>query len=201
MKNKKTILIVSLVAVVAILALVFFSSSNGENNEKPNDNQNETNSVLDNTNKDNNSNNLNSDNSDASDLNSGIDLSDAEASDVEVFAEKNELEVIKAVELSEELIASTGEAGVKTVNVTVSDKGFSPSTIKAQPRQIVTINLGVVDDNEHAFKFVEEGIMSSSVIVTSGYSLGFSFAAPIEAGELNFFDERFPENKGKIIIE
>lgn len=194
MKNKQTILAVSILLLIAIVAVLFFVISSGDSKNNYNNNINNSNQIK----PGNNSNNLNNE---IEKPVSEIDVSDLESVDVETFAKSNNLEVIRAVEIPEEVLEATAEAGSKTVNLKVSETGFSPSEFKVKAGQVITLNLGSIDESAHAFAFVEEGLLSSSVMVTAGYSLGFSFVAPSETGVINFYDEKFPENKGRMIVE
>ena len=155
MKNKKTILIGSLIALVAILAVIFFIAYSSNTNELKENKPNESKTGVVN----------NKPSNDASKPSSELDLSNIESSDVETFAKVNNLEIIEAGEIPEEAIEASGEAGVKTMNLSVSETGFKPSEFKVKAGQVVTVNLGAIGEENHAFKFVEEDLMASSVVV------------------------------------
>lgn len=194
MKNKKSIILISVIVLIAIIvALVLILSSN-DNSVKVEVNKVNGADVTD---------KVNNTSGEDGNTTSEITISEAEMlnADVEVFARANKLDVIKAGDISEEILADSGEAGLQIINLAVSKAGFSPREFKVKPGQVITINLGATDDETHAFSFVEEGMLSSSVTVTGGYSLGFSFVAPQEPGVINFFDEKYPDNKGKMIVE
>jgi len=119
---------------------------------------------------------------------------------VEVFSEVLDITPIIA-EAPREDILENSKQELKTVNLAISETGFSPKTFTVKTGQVITLNLGVTDENTHAFNFTNVELIASDVTVTAGYSLGFNIVAPLEAGTYTFHDALFPENTGKMIVE
>lgn len=183
MKNKKILLAIVLIALIAILVIIFITISSGDKKVK------DLNEVKKNTTVTQLEDNL-----------TEVDLPEATNSDNALPPTADNLKVIKAAEIPAEILEISQEE-LRVIDLNVSEEGFSPSEFRVKVGQVVTINLRAVSEKNHSFFFVEKGMLSSPIVVTSGYSLGFSFVAPREAGVINFFDGNFPENKGKMIVE
>ncbi len=174
--NKKKIMMLSIVILaLVILVVVLLISSN---------NKFEENGKLNN------------------DPLSGIsgELDSSQSESLEAFVEVNNLSPIIAEAPREDILENSNQP-LKIVNLTISENGFSPKEFKVKTGQVITLNLGVLDENTHAFNFSDIELLASNVLVTPGYSLGFNIVAPLEAGTYNFFDANFPENTGRMIVE
>lgn len=188
--NKKkliTLIIVLLVAVILVVVILM-------NPKTPTKPQTEKNNVTPVANLDNSS------ESESSNTLSGkTELITGDES-VEVFSEVLDVTPIIA-EAPREDILENSKQELKTVNLAISETGFSPKTFTVKTGQVITLNLGVTDENTHAFNFTNVELIASDVTVTAGYSLGFNIVAPLEAGTYTFHDALFPENTGKMIVE
>lgn len=177
--NKKKLSIVSIVLLLAIiLVVVLLIAANNRNNRGNEDLNN---------------------NSDLNLLEEGAEAS-WENESVEVFTETHSLSPIIAETPREDILENSNQP-LKIVNLVISKDGFSPKEFKVKTGQVITLNLGVVDEDTHAFNFTDVELIASDVTVTPGYSLGFNIVAPLEAGSYSFHDALFPENTGRMIVE
>lgn len=102
----------------------------------------------------------------------------------------------------QEVVENAEAIPAQAINISVTDKGFSPNNFTVKSGQKVTLAISAADSNTHVFIFPNASLMGLTTAVLSGETKMITFTAP-EAGSFVFRDDipEYRDNTGTMVVE